>query len=130
MFSTLVTIPKNTAFLSSLYYLSYFNIVDPLYLFVFKLGASPPPLLDKRVWFWVIPKKSSGHSVDIHQHHLVSLNSEAVITCQGDTVELGLEGCHCLEQSWITIPPIYILYHFLLNYTEHLLELWLQPWLD
>ena len=25
--------------------------------------------------------------------------SQAVITCQGETVELGLEGCHCLEQS-------------------------------
>ena len=39
MFSTLVTIPKNTAFV----YRSYFHIVDPLSLFVFKLGASPPP---------------------------------------------------------------------------------------
>ena len=39
------------------------------------------------------------HSADIHQHHLVSLNSQTVITFQGDILELSLEGCHCLEQS-------------------------------
>ena len=59
----------------------------------------PPPHVDKRVWVWVLPLKSFGNSTDIHQHHLVSLNNKAVITCQGDIVELGLDGCDCLEQS-------------------------------
>ena len=70
------------------------------------------------------------HIAGIHQHRLVSLNSPPVITCQGDIAELGLEGSHCLEQSYGTLLPILILFHFLLNYTEHLLELWPQSMSD
>ena len=75
-------------------------MVLPLSFLVLKLGAAPhPPHVDKRVWVWVLPQNSSGHSPDIHQHYFVSLNSQAVIPCQGDIVELGLEGSHCLELS-------------------------------
>ena len=88
-----------------------------LFLLVTGLGAgphSPPP----------------HHSSDSHQDHLVSLNSQAVITCQGYIAKLGLEGSSLPGAVLETLPPVFILFHFFLNYTEHLLELWLQPWLD
>ena len=38
-----VTIPKNTACLSSLYYISIFFMVQPLSLLVLNVGAGPNP---------------------------------------------------------------------------------------
>ena len=60
LISTLVTIPKKTAFLSSLNYLSYFHMVYPLFLLVLGhgsgLGAGPPtPHVDERVEVRVLP---------------------------------------------------------------------------
>ena len=90
-------------------------MVYSLSLLVTGLGAGPPP---------------PPHSSDSHQDHLVSQNSQAAITCQGDIVKLGLEGSSLSGAVIKTLPPIFILFHFFLNYTEHLLELQLQPWLD
>ena len=71
-----------------------------------------------------------GHSVDILQNHIVIINSQAVITYQGDIDELGLKGCHCLKMSYRTFPLILVMFYFRLKYIEHLFELILQAWLD
>ena len=49
---------------------------------------------------------------------------------QGDIMKLGLEGSSLYEAFLETLPPIFILFHFLLNYTEHIFKLLSQPKLD
>ena len=71
-----------------------FSMVYYLSLLVTGLGAGPPPL---------------PHSSDSHQDHLVSQNSQAVFTCQGDIVKLGLEGSSLSGAVLKTLPPILIL---------------------
>ena len=70
-------------------------MVYPPSIVVLALGG-PPPSHRQGVGASL---KALKHSVDIHHHNFVSVNSQTVITYQGDIVELGLEGCHCLEQS-------------------------------
>ena len=86
-------------------------MVYSLSLLVAGLGAGPPP---------------PPHSSNSHQDHLFSQNSQAVITCQGDIVKHGLKGSSLSEAVIKTLPPIFILFHFFLNYTDIFLELCLQ----
>ena len=49
---------------------------------------------------------------------------------QGDITKLGLESSSLFETFPETVPPIFILFHFHLNYIEHILELLFQLKLD
>ena len=49
---------------------------------------------------------------------------------QGDIMELGLESSSLFETFLETLPLIFILFHFHLNYIEHILELLSQLKLD
>ena len=44
-------------------------------------------------------------------------------TSQGDIMKLGLDSSSLSGAFLETLPPISVLFHFYLNYTEHILEL-------
>ena len=51
-------------------------------------------------------------------------------TSQGDIMKLGLLSSSLFETFLETLPPIFILFQFHLNYIEHILELLFQLKLD
>ena len=87
---------------------------------------SPPLHVDKRVWVWVLPQNPYRNSAACHQDHLVSQKKHAFFIRQGEIVKLGLKNCSLSGAFLETLSHIFSLFHFLLKYTEHVLELWLQ----
>ena len=102
-----------------------FILVYFLSLLVLRVGADPPPLpLCRR----------EGMGVGLLSESLQKLYClprdspcmHAFFKSQGDIMKLGLESSSLPGAFLETLPPIFILLHFHLNYTEHILEIWLQ----
>ena len=68
---------------------------------------------------WVFPQNPYGNSAACHQDHLVSQKRHAFFTSQGDIGKLELENYSLSGAFLETLPHIFFLIHFLLNYTEH-----------
>ena len=68
-------------------------------------------------------------SESLQKEHCLPPGSSGIhvfFTSQGDIMKLGLESSSLFEELLETLPPIFILSYFHLNYTEHILELLLQ----
>ena len=93
---------------------------------VAKPSSTPPLHLDERVWVCVLPQNPYRNTAACHQDHLVNQKMLSFFTSQGDIVKLGLENCLLSGAFLKTLPPLFLSFHFLLKYTEHFLELWLE----
>ena len=70
---------------------------------------------------WVLRQNPYGNIAARHRDHLVSQKRHVFFRSQGYIVKLELENYALSGAVLKTLPHIFILIHFLLNYTEHFL---------